>query len=60
MTLDYPHEGLGVLEANAVVGGSIPGCKIATLCDGKLRRGGKIPHVCQKNKKSHCHYRQMQ
>jgi len=50
MTLNYPHEVSGVPKANAVVGGSIPGCKIATLHDGKLRRGGKLPHVCQKNK----------
>jgi len=31
---------------NAVVGGSIPGREIITLLDGKLCRGGKIPHVC--------------
>jgi len=48
MILNYPHEGLGVPKVNAVVGGSIPGCKIATLHDGKLHCGGKIPHVCQK------------
>jgi len=32
---------------NAVDGGSIPGHEIATLLDGKLRRGGKIPYVYQ-------------
>jgi len=37
-------------KANAVVGGLIPSRKIATLLDGKLRHGGKIPRVCQKNK----------
>jgi len=40
-----------VLKANAVVGGLIPGREIATLPDGKLCCGGKIPHVCQKKKK---------
>jgi len=49
MTLNYPHEGLGVPKANAVVGGSIPDYKIATLPDGKLRRGGKSL-MCVKNK----------
>jgi len=37
-----------VPKANVVVGGSIPGCKIATLPDGKLCHGGKVSHVCQK------------
>jgi len=50
MTLNYPHEGLGVPKAYAVVGGSIPGCKIATLPDEKLHCGGKNPS-CVKNKK---------
>jgi len=39
-----------VPKANSVVGGSIPGHEIATLHDGKLCHGGKIPHVCQKKK----------
>jgi len=52
MTLNYPHEGSGVPKANAVIGGLIPDCKITTLPDGKLLRGGKIPHVCQKLKKN--------
>jgi len=51
MTLNYPHEGLVVPKANAVVGSSKPVCEIPTLPDGKLRRGGKIPHVCQKKTK---------
>jgi len=50
MTLNYPHEGLGVPKANAVVGGLIPGCKIATLPMGNFPVGEKIPHECQKNK----------
>jgi len=51
MTLNYPHEGLVVPKANAVVGGLIPGCEIATLSNGKLHLWGKIPHVCKKLKK---------
>jgi len=43
-------EGSVVPKANVVVGSLIPGREIATLHDGKLRREGKIPHVCQKNK----------
>jgi len=39
-----------VLKANAVDGGSIPSHEIATLPDGKLCYGGKIPHVCPKKK----------
>jgi len=39
-----------VPKANAVVGGLKPICEIPTWPDGKLCRGGKIPHVCQKNK----------
>jgi len=35
-----------------VVGGSIPGCEIATLLDGKLCSGRKIPHVCKKKKQT--------
>jgi len=50
MTLNYPHEGLGVPKANAVVGDSIPSCKIATLPDGKLRCGGKNPSCVSKKK----------
>jgi len=50
MTLNYPHEGSRVPKANAVVGSSIPGCKIATLPNGKLRRGEKSL-MNRKNKK---------
>jgi len=41
MTLNYPHEGLVVPKANAVVGGSKPVCEIPTWPDGKLHHGGK-------------------
>jgi len=50
MTLNYPHESSVVPKANAVVGSLILGCEIVILLDGKLCRGGKIPHVCQKEK----------
>jgi len=50
MTLNYPHEGLGVPKANVVVGGLIPVCKIVTLADGKLRLGEKFL-MCVKEKK---------
>jgi len=50
MTLYYPHEGLGVPKANAVVGGSIPGHEIATLPDGELHREGINPSCVSKKK----------
>jgi len=50
MTLNYPHEGSVMPKANAVVGSLIPGREITTLPDEKLRRRGKVPHVCQKEK----------
>jgi len=40
-----------VSKANAVVGGSILGCKIATLPDGKLHHEGKSLTCVKKNKK---------
>jgi len=51
MTLNYPHEGSVVPKANAVVGGSIPGCESPPCLIGKLRRKRKIPHVCHKKEK---------
>jgi len=50
MTTNYPHEGSVEPKANALIGGLISSCEIASLPDGKLCRGGQIPHVCQKKK----------
>ena len=39
-----------VLKANEVVGGSIPGCEIISLLDGKLGRWSSVSCVPNKNK----------